>query len=56
MALRSGGRLWLEHGYDQSDAVVALLLAQGYDDVQVVLDDSGVSRFVSAMWPGFSVS
>ena len=42
--LRPGGTLLLEHGYDQRDAVHALLRAAGFGDVQAVADAAGIAR------------
>ncbi len=40
----AGGWLLLEHGYDQADAVRALLTARGYGDVQSWRDLAGIER------------
>lgn len=42
--LRAGGWLLLEHGYDQAEAVQALLLAQGFHQVQSRADLAGIAR------------
>ncbi|MES2258794.1 MAG: peptide chain release factor N(5)-glutamine methyltransferase [Pseudomonadota bacterium] len=42
--LQPGCWLLLEHGYDQADAVRALLTAQGYTEVQSWRDLSGIER------------
>jgi len=42
--LEPGGWLLLEHGYDQAAAVRALLLAQGFIDVQSWRDLAGIER------------
>jgi len=42
--LAAGGWLLLEHGYDQADAVRALLLDAGYTEVQSWRDLSGIER------------
>jgi release factor glutamine methyltransferase len=42
--LRAGGWLLLEHGYDQAEAVQALLLAQGFRQVQSRADLAGIAR------------
>ncbi|AYM97511.1 peptide chain release factor N(5)-glutamine methyltransferase [Acidovorax sp. 1608163] len=42
--LRPGGWLLLEHGYDQALAVQALLLAQGFRQVQSRADLAGIAR------------
>lgn len=52
-ALAPGGLLLLEHHYDQSESVMALLIAAGLKHVQAHLDLEGQRRFVSARH-GFS--
>ncbi|BAN24222.1 peptide chain release factor N(5)-glutamine methyltransferase [Caballeronia insecticola] len=42
--LASGGALWIEHGYDQSDAVRRLLAARGFSDVRSMRDLAGIER------------
>jgi release factor glutamine methyltransferase len=42
--LKPGGWLLLEHGYDQAAAVRALLLAQGFEQVNSRLDLNGIER------------
>lgn len=42
--LRPGGRLWLEHGYDQADAVRGLLAAAGFTDIAQHRDLAGIVR------------
>jgi len=42
--LHPGGWLLLEHGYDQGEAVRALLVHHGFADVQSRLDLSGHER------------
>jgi release factor glutamine methyltransferase len=48
--LRAGGWLLLEHGYDQAEAVQALLLAQGFHQVQSRTDLAGVDRCTGGRW------
>jgi release factor glutamine methyltransferase len=43
-ALRPGGWLLLEHGYDQGTAVAAILHARGYTDVRGYADHAGHDR------------
>lgn len=43
-ALKPGGWLLLEHGYDQADAVSALLRAHDYGDVRCYVDLAGRDR------------
>lgn len=49
--LNGGGRLYLEIGYDQGDAVQKLLLDRGFREVNVVQDYAGLDRVVSGYWP-----
>ncbi|MNC86568.1 Release factor glutamine methyltransferase [compost metagenome] len=42
--LRPGGWLLLEHGYDQADAVAALLAAAGFRDRVAIPDLAGTAR------------
>lgn len=42
--LLPGGQLWLEHGWQQGDAVRALLTAAGYAEVQTRQDLAGLDR------------
>ncbi|MFK3739357.1 peptide chain release factor N(5)-glutamine methyltransferase [Massilia sp. TN1-12] len=49
--LHAGGWLLLEHGYDQADAVRALLGARGYADVQSWRDLAGIERVSGARLP-----
>jgi release factor glutamine methyltransferase len=42
--LRRGGRLWLEHGYDQADAVRGLLAAADLGDIEQHRDVAGIVR------------
>jgi release factor glutamine methyltransferase len=39
-----GGVLWMEHGYDQAEAVRALLDARGFADVRSASDLAGIER------------
>jgi release factor glutamine methyltransferase len=45
--LNPGGLIAVEHGYDQSDAVVDLMKIAGLLDIQVHLDLAGLSRAAS---------
>lgn len=49
--LRRGGRLYLEIGCDQGDAVQELLVRQGFREVNVVQDYAGLDRVVHGYWP-----
>ena len=42
--LRSGGQLWLEHGYDQASAVAKLLQDAGFENVRSLPDLAGILR------------
>nr|WP_284507194.1 peptide chain release factor N(5)-glutamine methyltransferase [Caballeronia sp. ATUFL_M2_KS44] len=44
LLLAPGGVLWIEHGYDQADAVRQLLTARGFTDVRSVRDLAGIER------------
>lgn len=46
--LMPGGRLYLEIGYDQGEAVSSLLRDAGYTDIQVIKDTPGLDRIVKA--------
>lgn len=50
--LVAGGWLLLEHGWDQADAVAALLQAHGYGPAQHRHDLAGHVRCTGAPWPG----
>ncbi len=49
--LQPGGWLLLEHGYDQADAVQALLAAHGFAQVQSRNDLAGIARCTGGQWP-----
>ncbi|SAL84098.1 HemK family modification methylase [Caballeronia arvi] len=44
LLLASHGALWLEHGYDQAQAVRGLLEARGFTDVRSMRDLAGIER------------
>lgn len=50
--LRPGGWLLLEHGYDQAEAVRALLAQRGFASVQSRKDLAGIERCSGGVWPG----
>lgn len=50
--LRQGGRLLLEHGYDQREAVQQILNTLGYDDVHSVQDYGGQWRVTTGLRGG----
>ena len=49
--LKPGGWLLLEHGYDQGEAVPALLRERGFDAVSDYQDAAGLSRTSAGQWP-----
>ena len=49
--LAPGGWLLLEHGYDQAEAVCALLTAQGFEHVQSRNDLASIARCSGGQWP-----
>ena len=49
--LRPGGWLLLEHGYDQAEAVCALLASAGFVQAQSRCDLAGIARCSGAQWP-----
>ena len=49
--LQPGGWLLLEHGYDQAEAVQALLATQGFALVQSRNDLAGIARCSGGQWP-----
>ena len=50
--LAPGAWLLLEHGWDQHEAVQALLREAGYDEVQSRLDLADTPRCTGGRWPG----
>ncbi len=49
--LQPGGGLLLEHGYDQGEAVPALLRERGFNPVADHQDLAGLSRASGGHWP-----
>ena len=49
--LLAGGQLWLEHGYDQADAVRVLLAAAGLRDIEQYRDVAGIVRVSGGRLP-----
>lgn len=49
--LAAGGCLWLEHGFDQSEAVRALLADAGFADVHSARDLAGIARVSGGRLP-----
>jgi release factor glutamine methyltransferase len=49
--LRAGGYLMLEHGFQQGDAVLAILQAAGFVGLQTHQDLAGLDRISLGRWP-----
>jgi release factor glutamine methyltransferase len=45
-SLRTGGRLYFEVGVGQADAVLRIMRAVGFGDIQIVADTGGIPRVV----------
>lgn len=54
LRLKRGGQLFFEIGYDQGEAVQALLAANGYTEIAVVKDYAGLDRVVYGTFLGGS--
>ena len=52
MHLVKDGWLLLEHGYDQADAVIALLQQHGFTQTATQRDLAGLNRVSGGCWPG----
>lgn len=52
MYLVKDGWLLLEHGYDQADAVIALLQLHGFTQTATQRDLAGLNRVSGGRWPG----
>lgn len=50
-ALRPGGKILLEVGYDQAGAVEILLGVNGFKEVSAIQDTRGIRRVVAGTWP-----
>jgi release factor glutamine methyltransferase len=48
--LFTGGSLWLEHGYDQAEAVSQLLTQSGFKTVQTHADLANLPRVTGGVW------
>ena len=48
--LKPEGQLWLEHGYDQSEAVQNLLRTHGFSEVRSVQDLAGIARVTGGLY------
>lgn len=53
--LKSGGFLFLEHGYQQAKKVASIFKKAGYTHVQVKRDLMGIERVTFASWRGFDI-
>lgn len=51
--LKSGGCLWFEHGFDQSQAVQSILLDQGFDSPKTLQDLAGLPRVTGAFYNAY---
>ncbi len=49
--LRGNGRIYLEIGYDQAEAVRELFAAKGFADIRVIRDLAGADRVIAARLP-----
>ncbi len=49
--MAANGVLWIEHGYDQAQAVRGLLSAQGFAQVRSEQDLAGIERISGGRWP-----
>ena len=50
--LANHGVLWIEHGYDQAEAVRELLTVQGFSQVRSERDLAGIERISGGVWLG----
>lgn len=50
--LESQGWLMLEHGFEQAEAIQALLAQRGFVNVATTQDLAGLDRITSGQWPG----
>ena len=50
--LKPHGSLWIEHGYDQAEAVRALLAARGYVAIESLADLAAIERTTGGRRPG----
>lgn len=50
--LAPNGVLWMEHGYDQAEAVRALLAARGFGEVRSASDLAGIERISGGRFDG----
>lgn len=51
--LISGGKLFLEHGFEQVECVTHFLIKEGYTDINTYRDLAGHNRVTIANWLGF---
>ena len=50
--LKAGGSLWIEHGYDQADAVRTILAAHGFVAIDSLTDLAAIERTTGGRRPG----
>jgi release factor glutamine methyltransferase len=50
--LLPNGVLWMEHGYDQAEAVREILTSHGFADVRSECDLADIERISGGRWPG----
>ncbi|MCG7588784.1 protein-(glutamine-N5) methyltransferase, release factor-specific, partial [Photobacterium sp. OFAV2-7] len=50
--LQTGGWLLMEHGFEQGEAVRAILLELGYNQVSTAQDYAGHDRVTMGCWQG----
>ena len=48
--MRSGGRIYMEIGYDQAADVTEILTNAGFSNIEVTKDLAGLDRVVSAIY------
>lgn len=48
--LKDGGSIYFEIGFDQAEAVCALLAEAGFEQIRVIQDQPGLDRVVAAVW------
>ncbi|MCG8413102.1 MAG: peptide chain release factor N(5)-glutamine methyltransferase [Pseudomonadales bacterium] len=51
--LKPGGRLLVEHGYDQREKLEQELLNLGYTEIESSCDLAGHPRMMQGIWPGY---
>ena len=48
--LKSGGEIWLEHGFNQAADIRAILAKAGFDAIQTQQDLAGLDRVTGGIW------